>query len=242
MAAAAGLVALIMMLFFGTVSFIGALFLSGVIFVALGLLFGFLFCRDLPAPPGRAGAPASRTAASEAPEAPPGPEAAPEPATPEPATPEPATAPRAPQAPAAPSVRSGTQLPGQEDLARRKGEWRYQGAAPAPASAPAAQPAPAATEGRKPEGLSAPRDGAPDNLKEIRGIGPRLQKLLNSMGYFHFDQLAAWSPDEVAWVDENLPGFKGRVSRDDWVGQARTLAGGGQTEFASRVRDGDVYE
>ena len=47
--------------------------------------------------------------------------------------------------------------------------------------------------------------------------------------------------DEVAWVDANLQGFKGRVSRDRWVEQARTLASGGETEFSKRVEDGDVY-
>ena len=39
--------------------------------------------------------------------------------------------------------------------------------------------------------------------------------------------MAAWTADEVAWVDENLEGFKGRVSRDDWVEQAKILAAGG---------------
>jgi predicted flap endonuclease-1-like 5' DNA nuclease len=61
------------------------------------------------------------------------------------------------------------------------------------------------------------------------------------MGYFHFDQIAAWGPNEVAWVDENLQGFKGRVSRDNWVEQAKVLASGGSTEFSKRVDDGDVY-
>ncbi len=45
----------------------------------------------------------------------------------------------------------------------------------------------------------------------------------------------------MAWVDENLEGFKGRVSRDDWVAQAKTLAKGGTTEFSKRVKKGDVY-
>jgi NADH-quinone oxidoreductase subunit E len=47
------------------------------------------------------------------------------------------------------------------------------------------------------------------------------------MGFYHFDQVAAWTADEVAWVDENLTGFKGRVSRDDWVSQAKSLAAEG---------------
>ncbi|MEM9579415.1 MAG: hypothetical protein AAF891_01910 [Pseudomonadota bacterium] len=96
-------------------------------------------------------------------------------------------------------------------------------------------------EGVRPEGLSAAREGQPDDLKQIKGIGPKLEQLCNALGFFHFDQIAGWTPDEVAWVDANLEGFKGRVSRDDWIAQARTLAAGGQTEFSRRVEDGDVY-
>ena len=46
------------------------------------------------------------------------------------------------------------------------------------------------------------------------------------MGYYHYDQIAGWSPEEAAWVDANLDGFKGRVTRDDWVAQARALSAG----------------
>ena len=45
------------------------------------------------------------------------------------------------------------------------------------------------------------------------------------MGFFHFDQIASWDASQVAWVDENLDGFKGRASRDDWVAQACSLSG-----------------
>ncbi|MEM9740962.1 MAG: hypothetical protein AAF829_13990, partial [Pseudomonadota bacterium] len=96
-------------------------------------------------------------------------------------------------------------------------------------------------EGTRPVGLDAPRDGTADNLKEIKGIGPKLEKLCNRLGFWHFDQVAAWTPDEVAWVDANLEGFKGRVTRDEWVAQAKVLATGGETEFSKRVEDGDVY-
>ena len=44
------------------------------------------------------------------------------------------------------------------------------------------------------------------------------------MGFYHFDQIAQWGPEEVAWVDQNLEGFKGRVSRDNWAEQAARLA------------------
>ncbi|MEO1399368.1 MAG: NADH:ubiquinone oxidoreductase [Pseudomonadota bacterium] len=116
--------------------------------------------------------------------------------------------------------------------------------APAPKPAPAPAPAPAAAEAGeadKPATLTEARDGKADNLKEIKGVGPKLEKLLHSMGFYHFDQIANWTAKEVAWVDENLEGFKGRVSRDSWVDQAKILAAGGDTEFSKRVGKGDVY-
>lgn len=96
-------------------------------------------------------------------------------------------------------------------------------------------------EGTRPAGLSEPRGGKADDLKQIKGIGPKLEKLCNTLGFWHFDQVAAWTSDEVAWVDANLEGFKGRVTRDKWVEQAGVLASGGETEFSKRVEDGDVY-
>ncbi|MFZ7090473.1 NADH-quinone oxidoreductase subunit E [Primorskyibacter sp. 2E233] len=96
--------------------------------------------------------------------------------------------------------------------------------------------------GTKPEALDGPRGGQADDLKQIKGIGPKLEKLCNSLGFYHFDQIASWSEAEVAWVDANLEGFKGRVTRDTWVSQAKTLASGGETEFSNRVKKGDVYE
>ncbi len=96
-------------------------------------------------------------------------------------------------------------------------------------------------EGTKPEMMTAPREGGADNLKEIKGVGPKLEELLHSLGVYHFDQIAGWGPAEVAWMDENLKGFRGRVSRDGWVEQAKILAAGGETEFSSRVDKGEVY-
>ena len=77
----------------------------------------------------------------------------------------------------------------------------------------------------RPTTLAKARDGGPDKLTKIKGIGPKLQELLFSMGFFHFDQIASWDKSQVAWVDENLDGFKGRASRDDWVAQAFSLSG-----------------
>ncbi|MGV6812597.1 MAG: NADH-quinone oxidoreductase subunit E [Brevirhabdus sp.] len=113
-----------------------------------------------------------------------------------------------------------------------KGEKSAKSAKPAPDTAPAQ---------KKPRTMKAPRKAGADDLKMIKGVGPKLEKLLHSLGFFHFDQIAKWSADEVAWVDENLEGFRGRVSRDGWVDQAKLLAEGKETEFSSRVKKGGVY-
>lgn len=109
------------------------------------------------------------------------------------------------------------------------------------AKAKAAVPAAAPVEaGQKPAALAAARGGKADDLKLIWGIGPKLEALCNRLGFYHFDQIAAWTPAEVAWVDENLEGFKGRVSRDRWVAQAKHLAAGGSIAEAERIGRGEA--
>lgn len=113
---------------------------------------------------------------------------------------------------------------------------------PPPEPTPAERvPEPATTGEARPAGLAAARGGLPDDLKKIKGVGPKLERLLNGMGIYHFDQVASWTPEEVAWVDDNLQGFRGRVTRDGWVAQAALLAAGGETEFSRKVDEGDVY-
>ncbi len=96
---------------------------------------------------------------------------------------------------------------------------------PEPAAAePAAAASEAAVEGVRPTGLlDTARPEGPDDLKRIKGVGPKLENLLHELGVFHFDQIAAWSDAEVAWVDDHLK-FTGRIMRDDWIGQATALA------------------
>jgi len=105
---------------------------------------------------------------------------------------------------------------------------------------PAATPTPDSSHAEKPKALSAPRESGPDDLTRIKGVGRRIETMLHGMGFYHFDQIAEWSAAEVAWVDENLEGFKGRVSRDDWVSQATLLAEGGETAFSNRAKKGEV--
>ena len=83
-----------------------------------------------------------------------------------------------------------------------------------------------APEPRKPEMLRKAR-GAADDLQAISGIGPALEKKLNALGVFHYWQIAAWTEEEVIWVDDQL-NFKGRIGRDDWIVQARDLADGNE--------------
>jgi predicted flap endonuclease-1-like 5' DNA nuclease len=112
-------------------------------------------------------------------------------------------------------------------------------AAAAPAAAPAPA-APAAASGeQKPAGLSAPRGGKSDDLKVIEGVGPAMEKLLNEHGIYHLDQIAGWGPAEVAWMDGNLKGFKGRVTRDKWVAQAKLIGEVGLEEFLRRAKTND---
>jgi predicted flap endonuclease-1-like 5' DNA nuclease len=83
---------------------------------------------------------------------------------------------------------------------------------------------------KRPAPLLAPRNGVPDNLQRIRGIGKANEELLNSFGIFHFGQIAAWTPAEALWVAERMP-FPERIDRDDWIGQATILASGAETGY-----------
>ena len=91
-------------------------------------------------------------------------------------------------------------------------------------------------EGSKPAALDAARGGVADKLQTIEGIGPALEKLCHELGIFHFDQIASWGAAEVAWMDSNLKGFKGRVTRDRWVAQAKLILDVGIEEFLIRAK------
>ncbi|WP_126975761.1 NADH-quinone oxidoreductase subunit NuoE [Frigidibacter oleivorans] len=93
--------------------------------------------------------------------------------------------------------------------------------------------------GTRPAGLDAPRGGQPDDLQIIEGIGPKMEAMLHSLGFYHFDQIAGWTDADLAWVDQNLTGFRGRASRDRWVAQARIITGEGREEFLRRAKTND---
>jgi NADH-quinone oxidoreductase subunit E len=144
-----------------------------------------------------------------------------------PATPKPARGRATEPKPAAGLPADATGATVQEARASSKGKPKSDGNAPnaTPLATPEAK-IPAST-GKKPAALKAARKGRADDLKLILGIGPKLEALCHRLGFFHFDQIADWTPAEIAWVDENLEGFKGRVTRDKWVVQAKILAAGG---------------
>jgi predicted flap endonuclease-1-like 5' DNA nuclease len=116
------------------------------------------------------------------------------------------------------------------------------GATPEPIATPAAfvsapaAAAPVAPSVDGPARLAAPRGGVGDNLKEIEGVGPAMEKLVNEMGFFHFDQIANWSEADVAWVDANMKNFKGRITRDRWVAQAKIIVNEGLDAFRERAK------
>lgn len=64
---------------------------------------------------------------------------------------------------------------------------------------------------------------AADDLKVISGIGPKMEHVLNGLGVRSYEQIASWGDKDIAGIEDAL-GFKGRVGRDDWVGQAAALS------------------
>ncbi|PYG34631.1 hypothetical protein [Pelagimonas varians] len=76
----------------------------------------------------------------------------------------------------------------------------------------------------KPAMLKAARNGQPDDLTQLKGVGPKLALALQEAGIYHYDQIAEWTDVQTAWVDENIAGVRGRASRNEWVEQALELA------------------
>lgn len=90
---------------------------------------------------------------------------------------------------------------------------------------PAAKAATPSSAGEKPRTMTAPRKAGADDLKLISGVGPKLEGILNELGFWHFDQVSKWTPAEIEWIDSQLT-VKGRIVRDNWVDQATKLAKG----------------
>lgn len=82
----------------------------------------------------------------------------------------------------------------------------------------------------RPQLLAEPRGGRADDLKLISGIGPMLEKALNRLGIYHFDQISNWSSEHIKWIDGELEDFRGRAERDKWVEQAKAFVSRGQQD------------
>jgi NADH-quinone oxidoreductase subunit E len=92
---------------------------------------------------------------------------------------------------------------------------------------------------QRPAALEAPRDGRGDDLTLIKGVGEAVAGALAGIGVHHFDQIADWGPEEVEWVEANVAGARGRVSRDGWVEQARALSEADGTVHAQKEVEQD---
>jgi predicted flap endonuclease-1-like 5' DNA nuclease len=78
------------------------------------------------------------------------------------------------------------------------------------------------------------QEPAGDDLTRIKGLGPRLQALLNGLGVTSFAQIAEWDDAEAERIDSQLGQFQGRIGRDSWVEQARFLAAGDVAGYEGR--------
>lgn len=229
--AAAGLVAFGALVIVGKFNLFPAAFLGGGVAAVVGLVLGMPWGAGGAAPAAPAVTPAAPVEPAAA--APAAPAAAAAPAAPAaaPAAPiaeavaTPAAFVSAPVAAPAPKAAKPKAAPKSEKKAEAK-------AAPAPKAA--AKPKTAKAAG--PERLKGPRKGKADDLKEIEGIGPALEKLVNSLGFYHFDQIASWSDADVALVDGEMTGFKGRITRDKWVAQAKIIVSEGLEAFRERAK------
>ncbi|MEM7688911.1 MAG: hypothetical protein AAF291_07795 [Pseudomonadota bacterium] len=111
------------------------------------------------------------------------------------------------------------------------------GPAITPTRAPVSETAPAPEPTPEPAPASAPTPSATvksDDLRRIKGVGPKLVTLLAQEGVTHFAQIAAWSDSDVAKIDAKLGRFKGRIERDQWVEQAKLLISDDKDAYAAK--------
>lgn len=235
-ALAGGALVALMLVFLAHYGPLRALVIGLIVCLVLGVFLVWAFCTQAAIATENEATPAPRPAPEASPA--PRPEVAPE-ATP---TPEARTAPAAMAAPPAfvsaqpgsrPAVAPESEA-ASDAAAEMPGRRRGSAAGLDAALAKSKDEPPAPAPGM----LAAPRGGGADDLKLIRGIGPKLEALLNEVGVWHFDQIAAWKAKDIAHVDERLVGFRGRITRDEWVKQARALAAGGGAGVAARARKG----
>lgn len=88
-----------------------------------------------------------------------------------------------------------------------------------------AEPKKAEAKKDAPKKAAKKADAAGDDLKQLSGVGPALEKKLHEAGVTTFAQIAAWTEADIADMDEKLS-FKGRIEREGWVDQAKELVKG----------------
>lgn len=107
------------------------------------------------------------------------------------------------------------------------------------AKKPAAKKAAPKAAAAKPKAKAAPKKAAakpkiPDNLELMKGVGPKLNGLLKSLGVSKFEQVASWKAADIREVDSKLGAFSGRIARDNWVDQAKLLSKGDVKNFEKK--------
>ncbi|WP_340589466.1 hypothetical protein [Erythrobacter alti] len=112
-------------------------------------------------------------------------------------------------APAAADAEAGAAVPAREAM-HKMADVSPGESAEALAPEPTDAPSPAPSQG--------------DDLRRIKGVGPKLVTLLAEQGVTNFAQIAAWTDADIDRIDANLGRFQGRIRRDDWVAQAQMLA------------------
>jgi predicted flap endonuclease-1-like 5' DNA nuclease len=92
----------------------------------------------------------------------------------------------------------------------------------------------------RPPGLDEPRPGGPDPLTRLPGLSPHAQAVLNGLGIYHFDQIAAWTPAEAAFVEAHLAGAGGQVEGNGWIAAAAREAAA-PPPFSNLIDESDRY-
>ncbi|TDI57677.1 MAG: 30S ribosomal protein S2 [Alphaproteobacteria bacterium] len=130
-----------------------------------------------------------------------------------------------PEAAAVPEPEPAAETAPESEVAPEAGAEPEAAPEPEAAAEPEAVAEPEAAPEKQPEAVqplfTAP-EGDPDDLKKISGVGPVLEGKLHGLGITRLSQIAAFTAEDIDRVDDALA-FKGRIGRDDWVAQARTL-------------------
>ena len=91
----------------------------------------------------------------------------------------------------------------------------------------------------KPLILSSPRPSGKDKLIKIKGIDTKVEKDLNKLGIFHFNQIAAWSNKNCDWIEEFLL-LPGIAKKNQWIEQAKILESGKETVYSQKIDSEEV--